>query len=511
MEMLDFRKHCEEKNVKVRRELGIISGKIEYYSKLDNVKLPEGEGLTKLKSRYRVKHGRNIVVRILGGSSTDLRIMLQKEILDSLKRQEKHLLNQDYELYSFLSLEDKDSVISNREVVLSYLDYAKDRNISSKDVLGFLVKVFKSNQDNKSLMAILENNIVGFFKDDNSLNKEDVDTVIFIFRKLFKIIVRDDIDKYKDIIDSVYEEIRNRSKRVSVDSDEKYTLLVRRKAMELLSTYIDGNRIIKVADDMNYFIKLMNAAGLSDNIIDDYTKQMVRMMKQEHEKENDAILSSRLLPDDLKVYNDARKIYDSIDDGEQKELLGRLIKDILSICKYLNLGIMAEELDSTLEILHTKIHLLKEEVSLIVRPLDVGSAYRYVVNEEGVPNIIRNIEAIDVINYGSIYSVLDGLQESVQHEVAFNINGIDFYLVSADETEIIYTVVNGRKVLVGATTLKSVNDIRDSITSSSVEYIGRMLENDKETSNEALEQNYENLLIKLLDLDNTIKRKTMKR
>lgn len=508
MEKKTFKSFYSSKLQDLNNEILLINRKLKNLPSEENITLPTGEELTELRHSYLRHHRRSIKSRLLGISKKDLQKHFLEMQKSELTKSLKEKLQEINELKSsYKENQDKTTILPSTAIIKAYLNYAKEYKIPASTILDFLISIFHNDLPPKNVLSTIEKDIISYFNIDNTFDTKETNTIIFLFKKLFDMVLKDKITDYEDLIASINEEIKERGSKRILSSDEKYTLLVQRKAVDTLKTYIKGNKVIKSSDNINDFIRLLEDAKVEEKQAKIYAMQMIELIQSNEEEMNNALVSKNVSQEEYNIFMQAKSLLATLPIEEQQKLLSRLIKDIISICKYINMGIVADELNDAREVLFTKIDLLRSQLKILTNPPTETSTFRYVTNNEGIPLIIRNIEGIDIMSYKDIYYALKSLSPNAATLPSFTTNGFDFYVQKASDVNIVYTIINGRIVLVSATAEKDISKISSDIYYSSLTCLAEMASKPTSDEDNLVEQNYENLLIKLLDLDNTLKPK----
>lgn len=512
MEIKEFKKYCIQKQKKLESELASVRDSLNLLPDPDNIKLPEGEDLLQLERKYRATNRLSLRQRFLGISTPDLQQFLRKDKERNLQKKSKQLSRQISELRAITDAED--NIIStipsnNSYIIITLLDYCLEKEFTTSKALDYLLELFKcSTTEEKVTISLYERDVLSHFQPNGHIEHDRVNGALFVIDKLFAQIIPENHSKYRELISALKQEITERDSLVLANRPAKKELLTQKDAIAKLQEYIEKDNVVAVTNNIEYFAKLLKTAQIPDSESQKYILQMQTLIAKERRERDIKIVEQELTPEELKTLLSAQKLALSISQ-EQSDILIRLTKDIISLCRYLNMGIPPEERTYTLEMLGTKTHLLTEATKMIKKPVAEQSSYRYIIGDDGIPTIIRNIETIDPLYYPNLYNKLVTIPAEEQIAPTFTQAGIDFYIEQSQEVSIVYTIVNGKRVLIYATVQKDVDKICENIPSSTIEAIKKMQENPEE--NYELEQNYENLLIKLLDLYDGIQNKTLKK
>lgn len=177
--------------------------------------------------------------------------------------------------------------------------------------------------------------------------------------------------------------------------------------------------------------------------------------------ETKTLLEKYLTEKELGIISEAYQKAEEGRDIERKKTIYRAIKDVESMCKYLDLAPVTIYTHENFEILAQKINILRV---LVNSPLEGPNSFRFITQND-FPKFLRSLEFIDEYYYPNIYNLLNNIANGVVKAKHLKSVGNIKILRALDEyIEIYYARIKEYLILISASRRKekgaiSANDL----------------------------------------------------
>lgn len=490
-------------------ELEEIELQISKIPEIDDINIEQYGNKRELSKKVKKEKGFKIKRIFARQSTREIRKYIHQKEVENLVLKQKKIKRAIDQLVSFINsfnVGNKSFAISifpNDIIIKALLEYSKISEIGYDNILDILIKLFKSvGQDKKSLLSKIEHDIGDQFDDDlNIIEGVSSNTLAFTFDKLMRVAVGADYDsEFKVSISALEVELKLREQLE--DSQEKRDSLIEtQNAIKELKEYILGERIIKVAPSTEYFEGLLTKAGINKIAKQQYVSKMNELIKEREEKENSELIKKFLSEDEQSILEKAKREIDKTTTTDLQSLLERLIKDIISICKYMDMMFKSEEMVESYELLVQKIETLKVALREIKKGTNEEHVFCYTTNGNNVPTALVSVETIDDMLYGEILESLSKLaQKSTENKLICQAEGLQFKAQEGRNISIIYVEYNKSIIIISCLANHLLRTENLSITPSTLDSVRNAISSMALPEFHKVQAIYEDLIIQTLDL-----------
>lgn len=507
MQKIDFKNYILNKITDLTKEYRNIEEQLTKLTNPNDIDLDNYGSRKKLIELYKSHIKKHFLQKLISPSTNELK--------NFIYNYERHiLLNQKSKIEKqIIILKSASNSLVNNEFIKEFtynyspkyllktiLDYSEKENVNAKEIVDLIISLFRRVPTTESVENQLEINLANSF-DNHNYPKKNVrcEEIIFNFKKLLTSIFGEEIPvKYTVTINDIIKEIQLRYQKINSSLGKKEILLESQKALQNLKPYIEGNKIIKSTSDLEGFKRDLQNSGLEASIINEYIIGMEAKIAEEKEAkriaEDERLLKKYLSDEYLDVINEARLLLKELSSEALDNLIARSINDVISLCRYLEIiGDETQEYLDVEERITAKITILQSELK---KPITTKSSFNYYINNEGIPNILRNLDAIDVIFYKEAYSLLNYL--SINHEAGVTLTKIDnLYIceITGQELTLKFAKKGNNIVIIG---IRRKSEIAKELTIDDINNIKMSLSNTKE--NQIFQKKCEETVLSALNL-----------
>ena len=434
-------------------------------------------------------------------SDIEIQRKVYYEELEKIRVARKEVAEQLEELRNALSSLKEDlfirEVLPNSTVILAVLEYGSMADVLGSTVLKILVSLFKQIQDkNKDFLGLIERSIAYQFGEDlEVLDSTSLDTLSFMLDKIFKLLRSRNVEvgkkKIKDEVVLQY--------RMKTTKKERMNLERQKDCVAELQEYVVDDVVVKLPTDLRSFHTLLIKAGLNE---EEQSRYMSLIDKQILDKEygiDEEKLEKFLTVDEILIWKKAYLFYNGLLEGSIKDLLKRMILDVVSIVRYLDMGIDEDIMHDSYQTIDEKIVLIQELLEQALLDREPANLFGYLCDHENVPVMMRNLEGIDILKYDDVLRTLIRLAQGEVGTIFLEHEKISYGVLEGEKIILRYAKCGEDIVVLGVCdkTLANVDLERHAIVHEQIKNIfGCFYETDYRKCQEI----YENLIVRMLDL-----------
>lgn len=518
MKTIDFKQYTIGKIEELKKEITSIDNNLTKLSNPSDVILEEYGTKKELIALYKSHVKKHLLQKLF--------IPSQKELQNFIYNYERHLLtNKKTKINKQIKILEKvvESLIENsfvkdvpsfsensshKYIIQQILEYSEKDNIKPSEIVDLLISLFRQTIKDYHVESQLESDISNNFDRRNYPYKRiKIEDLLFSFNKLFITVLGEDyISKYPVSINGINNEIQLRHQKINSLEGARNILLEEQQALLNLQEYIQGNKIIKATPDFDSFKKDLKKAGLEQGTIIDYIQQMERKIEEEkiahRQAEDKRVLQKYLSPEHLAIFNEACSLIPEISSEELDNLLSRSIKDVISLCRYLELVESdSREFLENIERVTGKINILQTEIAKIKKPSIQESRFNYLINSDGLPIMLRSLDALDTTLYAEVYYLLNELSIDETVGTTINkVNGFNICAISGHELTLRY-IKKGNNIFISNVVRRS-EKINPMLTESEFNNIQHILTNANTKEMQNFQKTCEDLILHALNLYN---------
>lgn len=500
-----FQKKVEE----LSHELEDIELQISKIPDIDDINIERYGSKKELSKKIKKEKGFKVKRFFARQSTREIRKYIHQKEVENLILKQKRIKKAIEQLNNFINNYngyDKSyaaSIFPNNVIIKTLLEYGKISEEEYDSILDILINLFKSvNQDKESLLSKIEQDIGDQFDDDlNIVEGVSSKTLAFTFDKLMRVAVGSDYDsEFKASISALEVELKLREK-FEDNQEKRDSLIETQNAIRELKEYILGERIIKVAPSIEYFEELVTKAGINKTIKQQYVSKMSELINEREEKENSELIKKFLSEDEQTILEKAQNVLNKTATPVLQSLLERLIKDIVSACKYMDMMFSKEELAESYELLAQKIETLKVALRKIKDGNNEEHAFCYTINNSNIPTMLFNIETIDDMLYGEILESLSELtKKSSDNNTICQAEGLQFKVQKGRNISVVYVEHNKNVIIISCLANHLLRMENLSISSSTLDSVKSVIASMSLPEFHKIQAIYEDLIIQTLDL-----------
>lgn len=308
----------------------------------------------------------------------------------------------------------------NKIFATTIFQYAKENNISARDIIDIFLTVFKLNTAtiptrDTEIEYSIQKTLSDFFDIDSKLKSGiDYQTFNFVFHKFLTIEKIDTKDPFiKNLIHMIEREIKNQVKLNEEISNKELRnkLETEKKSYQELSNYLKGTHIIKVCD-IKKFEKLLQQASFTKEVKEILITAMKESLKKEehHQELNNVInvLSDLSGEDSLETLKSALTILEDDKDNELYCVIKDYYHSIISMVKYMKYSQSAEEVTFLIESISEKIFELKSAILISKDALTIETEELfYLLDKNNLPYLYKDIEILDILYYPNVTELIE--------------------------------------------------------------------------------------------------------
>lgn len=497
-------------------QINILEQKLEELKKAidalpseTNFTLEEYGDIKELKKEYLLKSKTSFVKRLLPVSKKNLISYARNNELSKLLS-EKALLEQViYELKEATnSIKDgkiQKELLRSTELIKELFTYSELANLSSTEFSRMLVIILKHTQRDEHVTSRIMQNISSFYDEEGTLlNKDNFGTLKLLFSKLFMIILTPEEQEKKLIrINEILSDLRIEH-TLPEDQVLRETLLKERASLQALHEFIKDGRVVKSSSTIEEFTALLTTANVERSIADNLVSQMQQRIIKEHkiaeELRKQKIIQKYLTEEEIVYIKKAIELEDKTS-GNLQSLISRTKNDVISLCKYLDFVIDTDGYQAGIEILSRRIEILKELITNLEKNEEEKNVFYYLADEDQIPYILRMIEALDIIAYPEIYSLLYALANHTKKgKIKKVVGGINIYEIEDKNYKIEYTLTSSGIIIINAHSKTLITEI-PTINNAALNRLKKLMTSPKTKDVQQLHYQYESMILKELNLD----------
>lgn len=348
---------------------------------------------------------------------------------------------------SFHDGEMREKAFPNNYILTSMLSYFNE--IKSNDfrtLLSMIISLFKMvGENNTDFIALIEQNIAENFDSKYQLKDGiNLDTLLFMLDKVAKSFNFD--DQVAAVLEGLKNEIRN-SYVCSKEEQHQKTETNRALPGELEQFIVDG-KIVKIAPSLEYFQYVLDKAKINDELKKEYLGLMQSASLEREKNEEKRLLAKFLVDTEQQTLATAYSYLMDSSNPAIAHFIQRLLKDIVSACKYME--IMGENLDfhDSYEAIACKVELLKALCTMNLAQESKNTFY-YVLGCDEMPIALRNAEGIDSLQYSRILKLLKSLSLNEDGKEIGSFDGIRVNVLEEKNVGIIYAKEDNTIIILG--------------------------------------------------------------
>ncbi len=505
---MNFIEYCNKRIGEILTKIKDIDETISKFPKQEDIKIENYGNKNEISRKIKRNTSHKIKNIFYHPSIGEIRKYIRKTEIENLKSRRKVLeeeLNQlmkasksfDLKTNRFIS-----SIFPNNFVIKIMLEYGELGVEKFDSIISKLISLFKisANTGNNNVISKIEHDISISFTDDGILKPEaDGINMSFMIEKLFQITVGEDcVNKHEISISGIKTELEIKCNSNQSSEEKRNKLLEKQKVIKELQQYIKNGIVVKATPSREYFENLLNKAGLSQNISKKYLYQMDKIISKIESFENEQLLRKYMSFKEVETLTKISEQIEEITIPEIKKFLLRTLKDVISICKYLELNPLQEEKDKAYEIIAHKIEVLKTAIACFYEEQSEKSTFLYISNSNECPNILSSIETADEHLYPEIYSLLDQLSNNCHQDNSIIVKETTFNIIEGEMLDLIYIPNTERATVV--TIVNKTTSPESVLTNNIIEAANRIKCVEKNNSFEKQHIIYEQIILQTLDL-----------
>ncbi len=344
------------------------------------------------------------------------------------------------------------AIIPNNFVVQSILEFGELKKLDMKDLLDMIMSLFKKiSMSEEDFVAIVERNLAENF-DENLQLRSDVSlsSVLFMLDKIIRMLCPNDFaEKYETTIIGLKNEVSLQFESKEPD-ERREDLEKKKKNIAELKEYINGDEIIKIAPSLDYFRRLLEEAGIDGIQQKRYVSSMSKLIRAEEIQESKRLTEKYLDYKELIAFGEALTFLEDSENTEVNKFLSRILKDIVSLCKYMEDLEIPEEMQMSYDAIALKLQTASTIVSTAKENIGGNNIFYYLTDDNNVPCILNNIASIDSLHYDEIFRVLLRLSRGENGVVVDDSSDISFEYIDGNSIKVYYAKKGGTIVVVGA-------------------------------------------------------------
>ena len=498
----------------LQTQLNIIEIKLKgILTEIDNIPEPSNINITaygskeEIKKEYQKKAKVSLFKRIIGPSMPELQSYVRNKELNRLSKLKADYERQISQIKQALPVITETGIVGeiwpNEVIIREMLKYASSHNINPKELLQFLVTLCIHSKNNDKVEDKIKKNITNFFNEKGELLKDaKLTTVYLLFDKLFMSIFKQkELEDYKIVISQLYVQLKIEKEKLN-RIKTKPELEMQRRALIELQDYVNGTTITKTLDSKNFQLLLDTA-----DVEKETQQHLLNQMEQRIEEENKKAERIRIT-ETMKVYLSEEEIgvirkaeeKESRIMGPLKDLLSRAKKDVISMCKYLSYFDGIEDLHDSLEILNDRVRVLKQVLINIEETQQDENTLFYVTDKEGIPIFLRNLELHQIGVFGNIYNLLYKVATKSKGKKLCTKHDTDFYYIGHNGIKVVYTDINGIRIIIGIDSIHPSFSIKSLITQDTIEKIKDIEQRSYNPAFKEIHATYENVILEVLNV-----------
>lgn len=467
--------------------------------------------ISELKKKCKKEGNLSRIKIIFGPSKSDLRVFIHQKELSRLIKKKNTLETKIKELTSVvLSItEDKleQELSTSNEVIKEFLNFSVNSNYDPEKLISGLLSIFRNTTNTDNVESKIKQDILTFFnEEDEIIDKSTIDTIKLLFQKLFMTILTEkEQEIYSIPINSIINRINIEVAKQESNEKEKEHLILQKKNIQMLQTYIKDGEITRTTDSLEEFKTILELSDIDSRIQEYLLNAMEQKIESEKATEEeiqiDKMLSKYLSEVEMLHIKKARELLKE-HEGDIKNLIERAINDVISLCRYIDMTAASIDYQDSMDILTKRINILKE---LIINLEDANPAlsnFYYLTGSDLIPQILRTIESYDITTYGSILHLLNYLASNKQSgELFYASSDIEIYKVSNESHTMLFSRRGPEIILINVYNSLTFAALEGELTSSTIKRVIEMHNIKKTKEFKKLQANYENLISSSLNLN----------
>lgn len=492
MKMKQFKEYMQERISSLSLEIETLEKRKEYLLSNPDISFDNYEGLGNVRRMYLADYNITGVRSLLPVPKSELKKYLVRKEINSIDVQITNIQRTIRQLSHAKYHSDENGFTSeiypNDELIREIMLFCKGDDplsyfrslfihVIHNDKIGNLERIIGQSIEEKGF--ILHNSIY-----------ETTDRI----KKLFSEYVS--MDGITNYLESLIIEIQGRYYN---DSKEEVRL-----AKLKVTEYICNGKIIKTYSDLEEFGILLKRAEYSDTEVTVYLGLMNDAKKAEEENERnkkDYELAKKYLSEnEMKVID---KALDMALEDDLQIVLANAIKNVFSMCRYVDLIQTTDGYGEAMEMLGFKVQELFSLLQSIKRS-ESNHAFYYLTDTNYYPVVLNQLDYFDISYFDEIFNTLNDIatHKLVGVEIAKE-EDASIYKVETEHTSICYGLINGLKVLMSIRS-KYINQ-DDNFSFFRLRDINALKENEEF---QLLNSSYEQMLINKLDISRIEKAKS---
>lgn len=479
------------------------------YANIKNITELSKKQIKEIKREMKIK--RSLVRRIVPISDEKVLAFYKEQEINKVEIKLSKLISNLDELSNAINAIRNNRIVKpiypNESLIALIIDYSIKNNINPHESLKTIIEIFNNNpilaeNKQKEAMYNLEKSITSIFDENGKIDPEcSFTTAKFNLNKLFEM-CNVNINKsnvsvfinllYKDLEIDFYDNHIIETKKM------QETLNKEKEALSSLRKYFDGSKIIASCNQKEFDLILKNLN------FDNKTKEVLSVqMKEYNRKINNNKRQGKLISVCEKYITSEEKelllqTIRIIEDNNTPEIviIDRVLKDIISICRYMNLSDLQYEYNESMEILSVKLDTLKTLIKNHMSPnINYVSNYLFLSDDNNIPYLLSDLGAIEQQEYYKATELLKNINTD-DRQVFNTVDDEELYLIEGNGYSLFYTEHNGSKVLIKLVPSQYKDRVLPFVNSHLEDlkkmYVG--IDNDKE-------KNISGIQAKLIDIE----------
>jgi len=389
------------------------------------------------------------------------------------------------------------SLYPNDFIIESILLYSTKEPIGSYQLMIMLISLLKVlSEKETAFLCTIERSIAENFDNEFRLRVgASIPSIFFMMSKLLKLACGNRADEYNETMESLKEGLCIGSKPQQEMEASLGNELV---AINELKKYVFEGKIISPTASLDYFKKLLEEA----KVCKEEQEQLISLMKIEiansKSKQNNLLVEQSLANYEVEIFNKLKASLETLENPLLSSFLSRILDDIISICNYIvNLNI-PDDLEQSYEVISIKLKQGERLVELSKNSRRANTFY-YLTDSFNYPLMLRNIELIDILLYGDIFSTLKKLSNGTKGSVITSYGDYLIYAIDGRNIRLFYTEINNAIVIIEVTGDRfSYNLISNSSLLINLDYLKDNINNPQF---QACQSIIEDVILQTLDLN----------
>ena len=467
--------------------------------------------ISELKKKCKKEGNLPRIKKLFGPSKSEIRKFLyQKELTRLIKK--KNILERKIEELTtvVLSINEEnfiEEIPNSNEAIKEYLNFSVNCNYDPEKLISGLLKIFRNTTNTDKVESRIKQNILTFFnEDDEIIDKSHIDTIKLLFQKLFMTTLSEkEQEIYSIPINSIINRINIEVAKREANEEEKEQLILQKRNIQMLQTYIKDGEITRTTDDIEEFKTILQLSDIDTRIQEYLLRAMEEKIELERVTEEQIQINKMLAKylSDIEMLH-IKKAHELVEEheGDIKNLIERAINDVVSLCRYIDMTSASIDFQDSMDILTKRINILKELITNLEDVNPALSNFYYLTGADLIPQILRTIESYDITTYGSILHLLNYLASNKQAgELFYETGEIEIYKVSNETHTMLFSRKGPEIILINVYNSLTFAALEGELTATTLKKVIEMHNMKKTKEFKKLQANYENLISSSLNMN----------